>query len=1272
MSLFLHFFFAVFVFVSSAGALSIPQAKVINITKSNELEQFLCNNSNPILQDTIVVLSTNITHYISSNVSICSINTTYSLNLTAAGSSRGIEVATIHCNGSENGQPNTGFAFINTYSLTLHKILFEGCGGYLRNSSISDIINSTNSSVYFSHTHSAVLVFLCNKRLVLDAVNITFYYGFAILAINPMNATINDLVVSSSSSVSSTGISIGSGVMLFFTDELPTNDRLHNVIINKAAIFFNVEYILDADCLTDLLNVPRKPFPVIDAAGFTVFYTQHNFASKVYIQDLNFTRNIGTISGAMLIFHYGTSRGKTILNGTGFGRGNIIDEVKCQAYGSRLAFVMMNVPPSPISPLLVENTYFIAKKDQFFDTRGSSSVFIGIYWPINFQPFSFSSINISVVFRNVMFNHNSVKTTGASLYAREYFYDGRAQCGMLSISLENITAHDNSHTSILGINTGVGIFSIFNIKELNIAGVNHFYDNYGSVFEVAKTRINLLAGSLNFRNNKGERGPAFKLSDSSHFYLADGLNATFINNSALTKGGAIFVYNELSETCTFNALKRQEATTLTNWSSIRLTFINNNALESGSSIFSSNLYKCYANGESKNASYLHSLYNKIFRFESKSHLNNMSTPPNTVVKPNYDKPVYPGQIITLNLYASYASYNNFMRQYAVATFTLNYHMTGKHDQSLPSWHISPNDINQALMEATSHTKVQLRLLKKNNAPEPFNLSVQLFVMSTMHGSFSAHSVLNLNDCPIGFELNTTIGKCVCSKLLYKLNLHMKPECLISSEADSSIPVIKNLGKIWLGLMSLSNGTTVTAVADTSYFFRKEMLGRTVFVVNSSNVTIAHPNKPHVSLPLCTDNREGPLCSRCSPGYSVVFGSDECKECSNWWLLTIVSYAVIGPLFIYMLYALRLTINIGTLNSIIFCGQLCQAVDWPLSKLSYLSIPIDAFLGLEINYPLCFYNGMTEVWKYGLKIFYPVYLIAILIFIIILCRFSVRLSNKISGSSVQLLVTVVHLSFSRILILMLNVFTSIDIYTSTNETKHVWLRDATLDYGHGSHLILMITTLAVSGPILGAYITILLAGKPLMRFNDKLREYIRPIYEAIHAPYKRNMEIFTLLRLLLIFTMYMIYVTYRGNDLFLGIAIASPILVTYTALEGLCRPYKRLSLNILNFALLSLLSIFYGSGWYFLKIQNEHGLITILSIIYSVLTFCLVVMIALHFLLVTGLLDKIRIRFGRRWPRQRQQNQESATGSRVNLSGSFFETCDEVREPLLASYHKQYS
>ena len=53
---------------------------------------------------------------------------------------------------------------------------------------------------------------------------------------------------------------------------------------------------------------------------------------------------------------------------------------------------------------------------------------------------------------------------------------------------------------------------------------------------------------------------------------------------------------------------------------------------------------------------------------------------------------------------------------------------------------------------------------------------------------------------------------------------------------------------------------------------------------------------------------------------VVFGSTECQHCSNTWIASIGIYLVAGPLLIYLLFALRLTITTGTLNGIIFCAQ----------------------------------------------------------------------------------------------------------------------------------------------------------------------------------------------------------------------------------------------------------------------------------------------------------------------------------------------------------------
>ena len=57
--------------------------------------------------------------------------------------------------------------------------------------------------------------------------------------------------------------------------------------------------------------------------------------------------------------------------------------------------------------------------------------------------------------------------------------------------------------------------------------------------------------------------------------------------------------------------------------------------------------------------------------------------------------------------------------------------------------------------------------------------------------------------------------------------------------------------------------------------------------------------------------------------------------------------------------------------------------------------------------------------------------------------------------------------------------------------------------------------------------IILTGRLLMKSN-KIREYLRPIYEAIHAPYKYNKQYWFTARQLLLIFVYIMYITYHDN------------------------------------------------------------------------------------------------------------------------------------------------
>ena len=270
--------------------LSTATSYQINVTSNSNLKKFLCD-SRPLTEDTIVVLSTNITHIID-NVSFCIINTTYSLTLTSDSSLS----AVVHCNGS--AQPTTGFAFINVHNLTLHRLVWSGCGGYLNGINITK--SATESPLYFPQKSAAAVVFLHIHILFIKEVNFTSYYGFAILAINPIDAMIHTIGVTKNIAT----YSQGSGILFLFADMKNTTDSSLNIVINQATVYNNDDSQDHHYCPSNIHQI-NSLLPVINAAGLTAIYTQKFFSTNFDLKNSHFYFNKGL--GAVLIYHYNTT-----------------------------------------------------------------------------------------------------------------------------------------------------------------------------------------------------------------------------------------------------------------------------------------------------------------------------------------------------------------------------------------------------------------------------------------------------------------------------------------------------------------------------------------------------------------------------------------------------------------------------------------------------------------------------------------------------------------------------------------------------------------------------------------------------------------------------------------------------------------------------------------------------------------------------------------------------------------------------------------------------
>ena len=176
-------------------------------------------------------------------------------------------------------------------------------------------------------------------------------------------------------------------------------------------------------------------------------------------------------------------------------------------------------------------------------------------------------------------------------------------------------------------------------------------------------------------------------------------------------------------------------------------------------------------------------------------------------------------------------------------------------------------------------------------------------------------------CPPGFELDEH-GICSCGKAVQKFynatNYYGKETCDINA---LSIFKPNYIAAPWIGMLTDKKQHNVVGITDLCPFeccMTDFSMDRLAYNTTTDQFQLTNSHHSHVDM--CRENREGILCGSCIDGYSVVFGSSSCQRCSNWWIFTILFYAAIGPLIIYILYTLDLTITAGTINGILFYAQ----------------------------------------------------------------------------------------------------------------------------------------------------------------------------------------------------------------------------------------------------------------------------------------------------------------------------------------------------------------
>lgn len=351
-------------------------------------------------------------------------------------------------------------------------------------------------------------------------------------------------------------------------------------------------------------------------------------------------------------------------------------------------------------------------------------------------------------------------------------------------------------------------------------------------------------------------------------------------------------------------------------------------------------------------------------------------------------------------------------------------------------------------------------------------------------------------CPVGFKLSNSSLECECDPDI----LDYISNCSMDTES------VERQGHFWISGTFNGNDTDIIV---------HDYCPHDYCYPPSAPVNINLTNYKNGSDAQCAFHRSGILCGSCNDGYSLTLGSSRCQKCSNFWLLLIFPFGLAGVSLVVLMMVCNLTLASGTLSGLMFYANIVIAnytTYFPFQQQNVLTIFV-SWLGLNLGIATCFYQGMDGFGKMWVQLSFEVYLIILMVLVILLGK-SVKISNffhRHNLKPVHTLATLIMLSYEKLgrRIFSLVSYTRVAYPNGTNDT--VWLFDPNLSLLKGKHISLVIVAffILVTGIIFNL---ILLFGKVLIAKSKSV--YFNNFMEAFYAPFKPHHQYWAGLLLLI--------------------------------------------------------------------------------------------------------------------------------------------------------------
>ena len=306
---------------------------------------------------------------------------------------------------------------------------------------------------------------------------------------------------------------------------------------------------------------------------------------------------------------------------------------------------------------------------------------------------------------------------------------------------------------------------------------------------------------------------------------------------------------------------------------------------------------------------------------------------------------------------------------------------------------------------------------------------------------------------------------------------------------------------------------------------------------------------------CDLNRTGLLCGACAANHSLMLGGPQCQVCPNTYLALLLPFVAAGVALVVFLTSLGLTVATGTLNSIILYANIVQVninLCFPHNDRNFLTVFL-AWMNLDFGFQTCFYDGVDAYALTWLQFAFPLYVWFIIGLVIFISRYSITVSKVLGSNPVAVLATLLLMSYTKILKIIIEVFSFAKLDYPDNKTVTVWLKDANVLFLEPKHLFLVIVTSVILVFLFLPYTLLLLLGPQLYCFTDKrhLRwlNRVKPLLDSYYAPYKNHTRYWTGFLLLVRCALYIVFTLTSADTSLLTVAL------TFTAI-GLITCYLR--------------------------------------------------------------------------------------------------------------------